>query len=170
MDEILLISEQYIKENSPINANVDPKDLYPHIPAAQDLYIQEILGTNFYNHILNSYSAQTLNNYEIELVSRIKIALVYRTCEMALPFLNFNIKNKGIQSQFGDYSSQVGIEEMRVLRQELRNRAEFYEERIKSYLKENYSYFPQYITNNDDDMKPEDNNTSSYDCDLAFKD
>jgi hypothetical protein len=169
MSNILLISETYLKENSPINANVDPKDILPHIDRSQDLWTQELLGTNFYNYILNSYSAQTLNNYEVELVSRIKIALVYRTCEMALPFINYNIKNKGIQSQFGDYSNQVGVEEMRILRWELRNKAEFYDERVKSYLKENSKQFPQYITNNNTDIKP-DNYTSSFDCDLAFKD
>jgi hypothetical protein len=45
---VLLISEQKLKSQSPIDPNVDSDELRYGIQQAQNIYIQETLGTNFY--------------------------------------------------------------------------------------------------------------------------
>jgi hypothetical protein len=86
MNNILFVSEAYLRDNLPISRNLDTKDIKPNIQAAQDLYIQEILGSNFYEYLLIAFSAQTLNANEVILVQDyIKPAEAYRTLAMAYP-------------------------------------------------------------------------------------
>ena len=65
---VLLISEQKLKSQAPIDPNVDSDELRYCIQQAQNIYTQETLGTNFFEEILNqvesgdiSLSANTNN-------------------------------------------------------------------------------------------------------------
>ena len=49
---VLLISEDKLKSNTPINENVDTQELRFSIQQAQQIFIQESLGTNLYEYIL----------------------------------------------------------------------------------------------------------------------
>jgi len=166
MTNILFITESYIKDNTPLSQNLDIKDIRPNIDPAQDMFIQPILGTNFYNYLLGVYSAQTLTADETTLVMHIKPTLAYRAAEMSLPFIQCQIKNKGPQNQFGDNSNNVDQTVLSYLRNELKNRTEFYETRLKKYLCDNANLFPEYTTNNNVDVLPE-KGVSGYDSGFA---
>jgi hypothetical protein len=155
MTNVLLVSEQYLRDNLPISRNLDTKDIKPNIQSAQELYLQEILGNNFYDYILTTFSAQTLNADEITLVQDyIKPAVAYRTLAMALPFLSLQIKNKGPQTQSDDFSQPSDFRGLTFLISNAENRAEFYEERLKKYLCKYSSLYPQYTSNNNDIIPP----------------
>jgi len=151
---ILFVSEQYIKQYTPIGNLVQWDEIEPTTHLVQDSFIQDILGSNFYTYLQLAYSAQTLNNNEIELMNRIKPAEAYRVAEQSLTFINFQIKNKGVMTQNGDYSAPADLDQFKYVRSELTNRAEFYTKRLSNYLSDNYTLFPQYITNNNTDMQP----------------
>ncbi len=55
---LYFITENYLKTNTPITANVDVTDVTPYIATQSALRIQPILGTTFYNHLLTAYNAQ----------------------------------------------------------------------------------------------------------------
>lgn len=155
----LLVSEQYMRDNLPISRNLDTKDITPNIQASQELYLQDILGSAFYEYIMNTFSAQTLNANEITLVQDyIKPAVAYRALEMALPFLQYNIKNKGAMRQTTEFGESADFTQLRFLINEVGNRAQFYERRLVRYLSINSNLFPQYTTNNDDIIKPNPTN------------
>jgi len=80
---------------------------------------------------------------------------------MALPFLQYNIKNKGAQRQFEDFGDSADFTQLRFIINETSNRAQFYERRLVRFLVANSSLFPQYIINNDDIISP--NNTNGWD-------
>jgi hypothetical protein len=160
------IGEAYIRENTVFNQNLDIKDIVQNIDPAADMHIQPILGTNFYNTLLLAYSAQTLTANETTLVMHIKPALAYRAAEMSLPFIQYQIKNKGPQTQSGDNSTNVDQTVLHYLRNELKNRAEFYETRLTKYLNANTSLFSGYTSNNNDDITP-DGSTNTYDSGFA---
>ncbi len=104
---IYFITESYLKTQTPITANVDVNDVVPYIKTQSDMRVQPILGTYFYNYMLTGYNAQTLNNDEETLVTYIQPVVAWRSAEDAVFGLSYQLKNKGIQQQFGDYSSQV---------------------------------------------------------------
>lgn len=158
MARIYFVSEQYLQDNLPISRNLDIKDLTPHIQMAEELFIQDILGANFYNYLINTFSAQTLTADEIVLIQDyIKPAESYRTLALALPFLNGQIKNKGAQSQFEDFSTNPDFTYLRYMQNELDNRAQFYEKRLNSFLCLSGNSFSQYTTNNSDIISPDRN-------------
>jgi hypothetical protein len=70
--------------------------------------------------------------------------------------LSYQIKNKGIQQQFGDYSQQVTFSEVTFTMEHLEQIGFFYINRLKFYLTENKDLFPNFIseTNKDSDLKP----------------
>jgi len=151
-----LISETYIKENSTFNQNLDIKELLtPNIPVAQDMHIQPVLGSNYYDIILERYKNQTLTENEIKLVEHIKPVLLYRACELSVPMITMQMKNKGLMSQSGENSESANQSGMVYYRNELINRAEFYSKRLTEYLEDNKNLYPEYTTNNNDDMKPD---------------
>jgi len=67
---IYFITENYLKTQTPITANVDVTDVTPYIKTQSDMRVQPILGTYFYNYMLTGYNAQTLNNDEETLVTQ----------------------------------------------------------------------------------------------------
>lgn len=145
MTDILLTSENYLRDNLPISRNIDFKIIRPNVIAAQETYTQDILGSDFYEYILLAYSGQTLNPSEETLVQTyIKPHVAYRSLSMTLPFLQNQIVNKGAQKQREDYSDATSFEEFRFLLHNVDNRAEFYEKRLVKYLCENSELFPQF--------------------------
>jgi hypothetical protein len=145
MTDILLTSESYLRDNLPISRNIDFKIIRPNVISAQELYTQDILGSDFYQHILTAFSGQTLTpNEEILVQNYIKPHVAYRSLSMTLPFVQNQIVNKGVQKQREDYSDATSFEEFRFLLHNVDNRAEFYEEYLVKYLCENSELFPQY--------------------------
>ena len=166
METTLFVSEQYIKENTPLSDNISAKDIVNNIEVAQDMHTQSILGTNFYYEIMTKYKDQTLDANEVILVGHIKPSVAYRAATMALPFISYQIKNKGTQTQTGDFSSNADDSVISYLKNELENRAEFYEKRLLVYLCESGSLFPGYTTNNSTDMNP--SSASPFDGGIAL--
>lgn len=163
------ISEAYIKLNSPISQNVDANDLRPHIKVAADMYVQPVLGTNFYDYMVSGYTAQSLSSDEITLVEYIQPVVMYYTCLLALPFLNYQVKNKGSQFQSSDFSTHAENGDKKAtafIVNELENKAQFYLARLENYLDDNSSLYPNYTTNNDDDIQPSD--VTPYRCGITY--
>ena len=165
MTSIYLVTESYIREHTPINGNVDTKLITPNIAPAQDMFIQDILGSTFYDALLLSYDAQTLTADETSLVLLIKPVLAYRAIEISLPFIHTTISNKGPVLQSGDNMASVDNTTLSYLRNEIKNRAEFYTARLDRYLQINGSKFPLFISPGNADMQPD--TTKPYDGDFA---
>jgi len=163
------ISENYLKTKTVFNKNIDASDIVPNISAAQDMFIENILGKNFCDYLLNKYDNQSLSPDEISLVENIKPALAYRAAELTLPFVQWQIKNKGPQSMNGENTQSIDIQSFNYLRNEIRNRAEFYETKLIKFLNENKNKFAKY-TNNNNYLIPPSDEKNAFDSGLATYD
>jgi len=159
---LYFITETYLKVNTPITANVDVTDVTPYIATQAALRIQPILGTTFYNHMLTVYNAQTLNPNEILLVEFIQPVIAWRSAEDAVFGLTYQLKNKGLQTQSGDYSASVSRNEVAFGMEHYAQKASFFEQRLIRWLLTNRALFPIFIstTNQDTDLRPMFNNCS----------
>lgn len=156
---ITFVSEQYMRDNLPISRNLDTKDIQPNIQMAEELYIQDILGSVFYEYLYSGFTAQTLSGNEVTLVQDyIKPAEAYRALHLSLPFLQYQVKNKGPQRQNSEFSESADLTQLKFLINEADNRAQFYEKRLVKYLCMNSNLFPQYTTNNDGVIQPNPKN------------
>lgn len=140
------ISERYLKDNSPMGDNVDMKDIYPYAKSAEDMYIQEAIGTPLYDRLISGLSAspQNITANETALLRVIRSAMVYWTCYDALPFMWMKLRNIGLVKQSGDNLETVSEQEMGYIRKELKNKADFYMKRLQDYLCENRELFSEY--------------------------
>lgn len=107
---IYFITERYLKENTPIqnNVNVDRIDYL-----FEDVYLiwmKPILGDYFADYLLSKHQDVITgdDNYtddEEKLVDILQKAMAWGVCFSAVDTLTNQIGNKGAQTQFGDYSN-----------------------------------------------------------------
>ena len=165
-----LISEAYFRSIVPFNGNVDATDLTTHFAVAQDMFVEPILGSTFYDVLQLAYSGQTLTPVEEALVLEIKPFLAYKTAVMILPFLAYSVKAKGPQIQFGDNSASVDNSVMFYLKKEIDNRAEWYGTRLERYLYLNSALFPTYQSQASNQDVVADKDGTSYDSGFSLYD
>lgn len=152
---VLFISEGRLKAITAIDANVEPDDLVPYVVQAQDIYIQDLLGTKFYNSLKTAVSASTLTDAENVLIDNyIAPTTANYALYLALPTLNYKIKNKSVLNPSSEESLNTGLDEIKYLRQSVQDTAQFYAERTIDYLKANDEQFPDYVNPDSDYMLP----------------
>jgi hypothetical protein len=159
---LYFITETYLKVNTPITANVDVTDVTPYIATQAALRVQPILGTTFYNYLLGQYNNTLLTPDEIDLVEFIQPVIAWRSAEDAVFGLTYQLKNKGLQTQSGDYSASVSRNEVAFGMEHYAQKASFFEQRLIRWLLANKNLFPLFTstTNMDTDLRPMFNNCS----------
>ena len=146
---VLLISEQKLKSQSPIDPNVDSDELRYGIQQAQNIYIQETLGTNFYTEILNQVEDGSIslsaNTYNKELLDNfIQPTLVAYSYYIILDNMFVKLVNVGLQQFRSEQSNPIGIKEFQYLKDQARDRAQFLDNLLRRHLVfENWKY-PSY--------------------------
>ena len=153
---LYFITETYLKTNTPITANVDVTDVTPYIATQAQLRIMPILGTTFYNYMLQVYNDQTATQDEETLIKFIQPIIAWRSAEDAVFGLTYQLKNKGLQTQNGDFSSSVGQREVAFGMEHYAQKASFFETRLIRWLIKNKKLFPLFtsLENRDTDLRP----------------
>ena len=153
----LFISEEFVKNGSPVDENVDMKKINPVIWQCQTQYIQSVLGSVLYNDLVAKVIAGTLAGDDLKLVDEyIADALMYWVMyEVQIPLL-FNFRNKSTATNNSDYSQPIGTKELSRIENRFKDKAEFFSERITNYLCANTALYPLYMTaTSSDDVIPE---------------
>jgi len=153
---LYFITENYLKTNTPITANVDVTDVTPYIATQAQLRVMPILGTTFFNYMLKVYNDQTATNDEETLIKFIQPIVAWRSAEDAVFGLTYQLKNKGLQTQNGDFSSSVSQREVAFGMEHYAQKAAFFEQRLIRYLIKNRNLYPEFISleNRDTDLRP----------------
>jgi hypothetical protein len=155
MAQTLLITEDYVYQNTQINDSVEAAKIYPYIRLAQDKWIEPFTGTELLNKIKADAAAGTIaGNYLILLDEYLRPLLVWRTCHELLPNINYKIDNGAIAQHNSDNTTSVGMSEMNRLIEDAKNNATYYEKRLHDYLCNNSALFPEYSTNTGADLSP----------------
>ena len=166
MAYVLFISEERLKDSTTIGLNVDTSLLSPYLVQSQKLYIETRIGTQLSDKLKALIVAGTVNNvgneaYATLLNDYIAEVLPSYCLWMAVPFLRYKIENGNIYSKTSETGNALSTEEAQQLRNEVLNTAEYYMERMVSYLCNNSSLFPEFTTNTGSDVSP-DRNTAFY--------
>lgn len=160
------ITTDYIYRYTIIEANVDADLVVKMIWKAQYSHIQEILGTNLYNKLVNdtpNFTGQYLtlmNNY-------VQPVLAEWTVYHLTPFINYRFTNKAVSTKTSDNSQPSTLEDVKWLQSQIRNNAEFMSEQMKDYIKNNIALFPEFFRReNPFDLSP---NKTNYFSGIATK-
>lgn len=165
MASVLLISENKLKAFTNVNKNVDMDVLRAEIKIAQDIELQTVLGTKFYNTLLSkvSLTGNTFSNDELTLVNEyISPFLIQTSYHSAIPHIHYRTMNRGIMEGDAENARGVDLDTMKYLRNIQKQRADFYKQRLLDYLNNGagQNLFPDYNSYSSyDGMTPDKNAT-----------
>lgn len=135
-----LISEDYIKSESTIDNNVSGKYIQQAIKLAQDIALQEIIGTKLYNYIQDNIS--TLESPYIELLEEyIQPYLLYKVLSEIIIPITYKISNFGLVNT-NDENESVS-DQVDKLRTYYDNKANVYKKRLQDYCIANRTNIPE---------------------------
>ena len=144
-----------IKKNSVLSGNIDPDKIIQFAWIAQDIQIQDYLGTALYERLQAGVIAGNLNVNEQSLLDNyISPMLIHLATAEYLPFGAYTVANSGIYKHGSEQSESVDKVEVDFLVQKARNIADYYIKRFIDYMCYNAALFPQYNQNINDDLTP----------------
>ncbi len=156
MATALFITPTDLKRNSLIDGNVDVDKFIQFIKIAQQIHIQNYLGTALYDRISNDIIAGTLTGDYLFLVNEyIKDMLIHFAMVDYLPFAAYQVANGGVFKHISENSESVTKNEVDTLIDKHRNFAQFYTRRFIDYICFNNNLFPEYNENQNADMYPD---------------
>lgn len=157
MAQALFVTRKDIVKLTAMDGNVDTDKFIQYVKIAQDIHIQNYIGTDLYNKIQADILASTLTGDYLSLVNdHIKPMLIHWSMVEYLPFAAYTVANKGVFKHNSENSENVSKEEVDFLIEKERNTAQYYTDRFIDYMSFNASSkFPEYYTNNNDDVYPD---------------
>lgn len=157
MQNILMISEAKLKAFTDINNNLDVDLIKSTIREAQIVHITRLLGQKLYDKIITEIDNNTISGvYKSLLENYIQDALIYWSYYESLESIYLRPRNNGLlQPQGGENSLSVDMQLYDKKRQSVKNKAEYFSERLVDYLCFNDELFPEYGTETNEEIVPD---------------
>jgi hypothetical protein len=156
MSKALFVTRHDISVFTAANGNIDNDKLLPFINQAQDIHIQNYLGTDLMEKIQVLIVSNTLTGAYLSLVNDyVKPMLMHWAMVEYLPYAGVNIANGGIYTKNPENSTALTKEQVDSLVEKSRTTAQFYTNRFIDYMSFNQTSFPEYNSNSNDDMSPD---------------
>lgn len=160
MAEILFIQPIDLQRNSIVDGNVDIDKFLPYVKIAQQIHIQNYIGTKLYQRLQDDIQNDTLTPaYQLLLDEYIQPMLIHFAMVEYLPFSAYQIKNNGVYKHSAEYAETLSKSEVDMLVQKERDFAEYYTERFTEFISYRQTIYPEYYQNTNDDVYP---STNSY--------
>jgi hypothetical protein len=153
--EALFITQAQLKAFTSLNGNVDPDKFMQYIKIAQDIHIQQYLGTRLFEKMGNDIIAGTIANPYLSLLTKyVQPMLIHWAMVEYLPFAAYTIANKGVFKHGAEASTSVDKGEVDFLVEKERYTAQNYTRRFIDFMCNNSALFPEYQTNESGDIYP----------------
>ena len=158
MAQVLFVSPADVIKRTGINGNVDRDQMIQFIKIAQDIHIQQILGTRLFDKFKVDIAADNVpSNYQSLLEDYIQDMVIHYAAIEILPYIHYKVANGGIYTKGAENGTSVTKEDLDYLIQKERDIAEHYSRRFIDYMSFNNALFPEYNQNNNEDMYPTKN-------------
>tara|TARA_R100000479_G_C6309466_1_gene173456 strand:- start:114 stop:614 length:501 start_codon:yes stop_codon:yes gene_type:complete len=160
MATALFINRTDLVKNSILDGNVDTDKFIQFIKVAQQIDIQNLLGTDLYNKISADIIAGNLSGNYLSLVNTyVQPTLIWFAQMNYIPFAAYQIKNGGVFKHSSETAQNVDKNEVDYLVAKAREYANYYSTRLVDYLSFHNDLFPEYNTNTDEDISPDTDTT-----------
>ncbi len=141
------IDTEYLFERSLIDSNVDPKLLNSSILESQEIHIQSILGNSLYTKMMADVVDEVITGEYLNLLrDYIQPALAKWAVYNVIPHLNYKLTNKNVAEMDSTFSKATELNNVKYLSEDARDKAEFFSQRIREYIMNHQSSFPEYFT------------------------
>lgn len=145
MANALFITREEIVKFTALNGNIDSDKFVQFIKIAQDTHIYNYLGSKLFKKISDDIIANTLSgNYETLLNTYIKPMVTHWSMVEIMPFIGYQIANKGVFKHNSENSTTVDKSEVDFLIEKERQIAQNYSQKFIDYMLVNYGLYPEY--------------------------
>jgi len=156
MATALFIKREDLVRSTALGGNVDTDKFIQWIKVAQEIHIQNYLGTDLYNKLSADIIAGTLTGNYLSLVNTyVQPMLIHFAMMEYLPFAAYTIANGGVYKHNSENSTSVEKGEVDFLVEKERKIAEYYTQRFVDYMSFNQDLFPEYNSNTNNDIYPD---------------
>jgi len=137
---VLLISEQKLKNYTDIDQNVTSAVLLPFISVVQQLKLEYIIGGKYYQELLDGVINSNLSTNDTNFLEYFaQPMLIHAAAAEAMPSILFRIKNNGIVA---GAENTITLKEMQYLQQKYDDRSQFFEQRMIEQIIWNSNLYP----------------------------
>jgi len=142
MNNILLISEKTIKENSLVSNNVDGKYIQNAIRTAQDISLQPIIGQKLFERLCEGVEKDNLTELESELVrTYIQPVLLNAVMSDLVLQLSYKFRNLGAVQTTDTNIMIPSLTDLEYIRNDYSMKCTFYQNRLSDFLEANCTKF-----------------------------
>lgn len=147
MQNVLLISEDYVKTNSELTDNMYGKYILPAIRTSQELYLAPVLGSTLYNTVINdvsdgSITAETNSHIKELLDDYIQPYLLERVLADLIPIVSAKVANLGTVHSKDEYVENLSVTDAEKLQNFHIIKSDAYLKRMQRFLLNNRQMFP----------------------------
>lgn len=158
MTDTLFISENKLKYFTDLNNTLEPDLLKNAVREGQDIHIQRMLGNKLYITMINKVNNNQVTGNYLTLMEYIQDSLLYWAYYEALESIWLRPRNNGLLiPQGGAEASAVDSNIYDKKRTSVKNKAEWYSERLVGYLIDNETLFPEFGTEKGMEIVPDQN-------------
>jgi hypothetical protein len=152
---VYLISEDTLKTETILNDNVSAEYFGPSIECAQEIYLQQLIGTSLLNDLCEKVRDNRLNDDDKTLLDEyITPYLKFKVlAEVTLP-IAFKYRNAGIVQTNNEYVYNTGLKDAQQLATHYDQRANFFAIRLTDWLCANSTKFPAYHNTTTGELSP----------------
>ena len=157
MATVLFINRTDLVRNSIIDGNVDTDKYIQFIKLAQEIHIQNYLGTKMYEALTTAMPNidQPANaRWKTLLDEYVVPMLIWFSQVDYIPFASYQIRNGGMFKHRSENAETVSKEEVDYLVEKARTNAEWYSRRFIDFMSFNQTTYPEYTNNINDDIYP----------------
>jgi hypothetical protein len=157
MATVLFINRTDLVRNSIIDGNVDTDKYIQFIKLAQEVHIQNYLGTKMYNALTTAMPNidQPANaRWKLLLDDYVVPMLIWFSQVEYIPFASYQLRNGGMFKHRSENAETVSKEEVDFLVEKARTNAEWYSRRFIDFMGFNQTTYPEYTNNVNDDIYP----------------
>jgi len=144
---VLLVSEAFVREQCVIDDNLSGKYLLPAIREAQEIDLQEIVGSALFEKLKELVSADEVkaegNEYYADLMGRIGFYLAYQAAARLPMKVSYKVANKGVVKTSDEKVENATYNEVIAASNYSQAIADSHAHRIQDYLWNNREHFPE---------------------------
>ena len=162
MATVLFINRTDLIRNSIMDGNVDTDKFIQFIKIAQEIDVQQIMGTKLYDGLTTAIPNIDLPanaRWKTLLDDYIVSMLIWYAQSNYMPFAAYQIKNGGVFKHTSENAQSVDKNEIDFLVEKARTNAEWYSRRFIDFMSFNQTTYPEYTSNINDDIYPSNDAT-----------
>lgn len=146
MDNTLLINEKYLKKYSLLPLNYQMNEVMNFVRMAQEIWVRPILGTAFYEELLDQVGNNNLTDENATLLVQAVWPYLGTSFDYEyLPFAYAHISEVGVTKGKSDNSDSVDLKDITYLQSQIRKNLEARKDYLISFLRQHESSFPLWV-------------------------